>query len=52
MKLPSTVRPSLVRIITMRLAITSIAAILLQLTIVVGEGLLQRGRSQPQLRDA
>ena len=52
MKLPSTVRPSLVRIITMRLAITSIAAILLQLTIVVGQGLLQRGRSQPQLRDA
>jgi len=36
MKLPPTVRPSLVRIITMRLAITSIAAILLQLTIVVG----------------
>jgi signal transduction histidine kinase len=36
MKLPPTVRPSLVRIITLRLAITSIAAILLQLTIVVG----------------
>ena len=36
MKLPPTVRPSLVRIITIRLAITSIAAILLQLTIVVG----------------
>src|SRR5262245_19340757 len=36
MKLPPTVRPSLVRIITLRLAITSIAAILLQLTMVVG----------------
>jgi len=36
MQLPPTVRPSLVRIITLRLAITSIAAILLQLTIVVG----------------
>ena len=36
MKLPPSVRPSLVRIITLRLAITSIAAILLQLTMVVG----------------
>src|SRR5215475_4186314 len=36
MQLPPTVRPSLVRIITLRLAITSIAAILLQLTMVVG----------------
>jgi two-component system, OmpR family, sensor histidine kinase QseC len=40
MKLPPTVRPSLVRIITIRLAITSIAAILLQLTIVVGRAYL------------
>jgi two-component system sensor histidine kinase QseC len=35
MKLPPTVRPSLVRIITLRLAITSALAVLLQLTIVV-----------------
>lgn len=35
MKLPSSVRPSLVRTITLRLAITSVLAILLQLAIVV-----------------
>lgn len=35
MNLPPSVRPSLVRIITLRLAITSVLAILLQLTIVI-----------------
>ena len=35
MKLPPTARPSLARIITLRLAITSVLAVLLQLTIVV-----------------
>ena len=35
MKLPTTIRPSLVRIITWRLAITSVLAMLLQVGIVV-----------------
>jgi two-component system, OmpR family, sensor histidine kinase QseC len=35
MKLPPTVRPSLLRIVTLRLVITSVLAMLLQLTIVV-----------------
>jgi signal transduction histidine kinase len=35
MKLPPTVRPSLLRIVTIRLVITSVLAMLLQLTIVV-----------------
>jgi len=40
MKLPSSVRPSLVRTITLRLAITSVLAILLQLAIVVARAYL------------
>ena len=40
MNLPPTVRPSLVRIITLRLAITSLLAMLLQLTIVVARAYL------------
>src|SRR5215510_7668778 len=40
MHLPPTVRPSLVRIITLRLAITSALAMLLQLTIVVARAYL------------
>jgi two-component system, OmpR family, sensor histidine kinase QseC len=40
MRLPTSVRPSLVRTITLRLAITSILAMLLQLTIVVARAYL------------
>src|SRR3979490_3200037 len=40
MSLPTTVRPSLVRIITLRLAITSVLAMLLQVGIVVARAYL------------
>jgi hypothetical protein len=40
MKLPTTIRPSLVRIITRRLAITSVLAMLLQVGIVVARAYL------------
>src|ERR1700675_1542337 len=40
MKLPTTIRPSLVRIITLRLAITSVLAMLLQVGIVVARAYL------------
>src|SRR6478672_5060718 len=40
MKLPTTIRPSLVRIITWRLAITSVLAMLLQVGVVVARAYL------------
>src|SRR6202795_2031562 len=40
MKLPTTIRPSLVRIITLRLAITSVLVMLLQVGIVVARAYL------------
>src|ERR1700687_3520302 len=42
MMLPTTVRPSLVRIITLRLAITSVLAMLLQVGIVVARAYLHK----------